>query len=133
MTRAFPVLGPTGGNVRHISTDWNVSFMLITLLLIGGILWLLAHSPSAFSPFFPESASILRKATHAATTPMIRSTASPTPPEAQGLESRKVQTLLKTNIEAPMSTSSIQMIFFIVLPWSDKPPGSKKPSGIPRL
>lgn len=45
--------------------------------------------------------------------PMTRSTASPTPPEAQAFESRKVQTLRKTNIEAPMSTISIKMIFFI--------------------
>jgi hypothetical protein len=37
-----PVLVPTGGNVRHNSTDRNVSFMLITLLLLalnGGYLW----------------------------------------------------------------------------------------------
>jgi hypothetical protein len=49
----------------------------------------------------------------AATMPMTRSTASPTPPEAQAIESRRAQTLRKTNIEAPMSTISIKMIFFI--------------------
>jgi len=38
---------------------------------------------------------------------------SPTPPEAQAIESRKVQTLLKIRIEAPMSNISIQMIVFI--------------------
>ena len=52
---------------------------------------------------------------------------SPTPPEAQAIESRKVQTLLKIRIEAPMSTISIQMIRFIFLLWSEyspaKPPG----------
>ena len=35
---------------------------------------------------------------------------SPTLPEAQAIESRKVQTLLKIRIEAPISNISIQMI-----------------------
>jgi len=30
-----PVLVPTGGNVRHNALDWNVSFMLIALLLLA--------------------------------------------------------------------------------------------------
>ena len=74
--------------------------------------WLMLVQPSfAFSPFLPANASILRKATTAATTPTIRSTVSPTPPEALAIESRKAHTLLRMRIEAPMSRISIQMIF----------------------
>jgi hypothetical protein len=81
--------------------------------------WFAGSLVSGFSSFFPERASILRKARTAATIPTIRSTASPTPPEAQAIESRKVQTLLKIRIEDPMSNISIQMILFIFLLWSD--------------
>ena len=45
----------------------------------------------------------------------MSSTASPTPPEAQAIESKKVQTLLKIRIEAPITNISIQMILFIVV------------------
>jgi len=51
-----------------------------------------------------------------------KSTASPTLPEAQGILSRKLQTLLNIRIEAPSSSNSIQIIFFIFALWATAPP-----------
>jgi len=106
------------GNFRAVSVDQFENGDWITLAAAGSCASLLAmtssaHPSSSLPPPLPERASILRKATTAATMPMTRSTASPTRPEAQAFESRKVQTLRKTNIEAPMSTISIKTIFFI--------------------
>jgi len=54
-----------------------------------------------------------RKAATVATMPKPRSTKSPVRVLAHGIESSSVQTLLKIGIEAPISTNSSQMIFFI--------------------
>lgn len=54
-----------------------------------------------------------RKAANVATIPTTRSHVRPFRLVAHGIESRKVQTLLKIRIEDPISTISSQIIFFI--------------------
>lgn len=54
------------------------------------------------------------KATTVATIPTARSNVRPFRLVAHGMESRRVQTLLKIRIEDPISTISSQIIFFII-------------------